>query len=681
MQNPKFSVTAFTVTVLVVICAAKVALYPFLPPSGTEKFVTIDRRHMLPAATVELDWRSDPAKAIEEAVRTRKALVWLVIDPRDYNAKQLETEVFRDPEIVRFVRRYFVAVKLNSDDHPEVERQIFPISRLQAYLRPGATVLSTTPSGHLIGMIRPRASNDHMSTISVQFQLLGQKKVLDKLNADPSIDTELDTLRKSELEQIAQTGPGNALDGLATLERIKASTKTPLGGFNTSGFVELRPSTLDLLLEVGQSDLALDRILKYAASPGYDVLGGGVFDGLELAEKATVISSKSVLVAAAFAETLATLNQMRPDPRLELLLNDCLASIETGFVAGGSIFEGRMSDRDETGFSRKYSLLGSRIDSKLTPAESQWVRKNLLMDGDQSQYFPRLNKIELLADPILASVREKLKPKLNQELQHTLENRSYVVGTTCARLLRVYQLSSNKRALELFRQLEPTLKRTVSNGMVLRIAGSAEQKEGWLGSYVAVADALLQNYLVLGDKAALQLLTAVLGRLENRFEVSGSEWLATTPDGVSPIQGLDGMGPDLVDPGYESTIAIAVRVLDRAEAVLSDRNLATRLHDRAATMISALAPFCQNANITVSGFVRSSIQVTRDVRIEVVGDFNSAAREFPLEFVCPARNPVPSQAGLYLYRTGTRTGPFTVQQVREQLSGLSPVAEQGRLGS
>ncbi len=668
MQNPKFGVTAFTATVLTIICVGKVLLYPLLPPSQSEKLVTLDQRNAPPAAAVELDWQTDPKKAVETATKLRKALLWVIIDPRDKYARELETNALRDAEVVRLVKRYFVPVKLSSDDHPDVEKLIFPIGRVQSYLRSGATVLATTPSGHLIGMIRPRGAGDRLSTPAILAQLIGVKKRLDELIAKPEVGTELDEFGRAELQRLAALTPGAPPDGSELLDRIKLARVATKGVFSSNGFGEIRPSTLDLLLELGEINLATAQVNAYCTSAGYDVLGGGVFDGIELSNPSTTLTSKSVLTNAAFAETLAKLIALGNDPNHRQLLDDTLRCIKNGFVFSTSVFEGQVSDADESGLSPSLSLTGARIDSKLTPAQAAWVRNHLLPNPAPRDYLGRFDSLGLLTDPVLAEIRQKLRSQHRGDLQRTRENRAFVVGFVCARLLRIYELTGNPTSLELFRQLEPILYGCIEGEVVFRIASQPFSGLGWLGSYLSVADALLQQYVVLKEQKALTTAAPILRGLIGQFGASHSSWLTTTAKGESPIPGLAGTSPELSDPAYESTTATAIRVLDRYEAVLPDRKLAKTIHDRAAEMISNLAPLVQGGNITASGVVRESLSVMRGRRIEVVGKIKGVAAAFPLEFVCPHSPTATVEPGVYIYRTGARTGPFTIQEAKTRLA-------------
>ena len=636
--------------------------------------MTVDRRDTPPAAVVEINWQTDPLKAVDEATKLRKALLWVIIDPRDSNARELELDAFRDSEIVRLVKRYFVPVKLNSDEYPEAERLIFPLARLQSYLRPGATVLASTPTGHLIGMFRPRGAGDRMYPSVVLAQLLGLKKRLDAQLARSEGETELDAFVRAEAERLRALDLAMLPIGGDLVKAIRRSQVANLGAFNSSGYCEIRPSALDLLLRLGEVDLVVSQIEKYATSAGYDVIGGGVFDGVELSNPPRTISSKSVLTNAALAETVAQIVALRGDQNHKALLEDILLSLKLEFFSGAGVFEGRVSDTDEYGLSKRFSLTGSRIDTKLTASEAAWVRSHLLPNPPPRDYFGRLDSLERLSDPVLMAVREKLRPAPHEELQHTKENRAYVLGFVCARLLRVHQLTENKLALELFRQLEPALLGCIRGEMILRVSNQMDSRFGWLGSYLAVSEALLQKYLVLGDRQALVAVQPILRSVLRQFGSSHPEWLSITPGGASVIPGLNGSAPDLSDPGYESTISMAIRILGQFGAVLPDRDLANALHGRASGMISRIGSATQGANITAAGIVREALSAGTGQRLEVMGDVAAVARAFPLVFVSPAPSGVVLKPGIYFVENDVRSGPYTIPQVRARLTSPEPLA-------
>ena len=667
MQNPKFGVTAFTATVLTIICVGKVLLYPYLPPSKSERLVTVDRRNAPPASAVELAWQTEPTTAVRAAVKLRKALLWVIIDPRDSNARDLETLALRDPEIVRLINRYFIPVKLNSDNYPEAERLVFPVSRLQSYLRPGATILVTTPAGRLIGMVRPRGAGDRMSTPSVLFLMLGLKRKLDAHASKPESVLELDRIALAESERLETLTPSTVLDVGELRANIQKATVQSYGAFSSSGYCELRPSTLDLLLELGEVETATKYVKTFCMSVGYDVVGGGIFDGIEMSKPHRTIASKSVLTNAAFAETLAKLFAIQKDPSLTLLLQDVLECISREFVAGGSIFEGRVSDVEVSGLSQSLSLTGSRIDSKLNSESAAWVRKNLLPQPVPGDYIGRLTSLETLADPILNEIRQKLRPASAIAGQHTREDRTFIIGSVCARLLRIHQLTENQLALDLFHQLEPALYGCFKEGTVFRISRQPSFGQGWLGSYLAVVDALLQQYLVLGEQQALKVAQPILKAMLAEFGSMQPDWLTTTVDGESPIPGLSGSPPDLSDPGYESTTATAIRILHHYEPLLPDRELAKALNERVGRMVSRVAPLTEGAQITASGIVREAISVLRGRRLEVAGSMGKIPAEFPLEFVMPLVTKPPKKNGIYIFQAGARTGPFTVSEARAKL--------------
>ena len=668
MQNPKFGVTAFTATVLTIICVGKVVLFPHLPPSATESLVTIDRRNAPPAAAVELNWQTIPSRAVEDATKLRKALLWVIIDPRDANARELETGALRDAEVVRLVKRYFVPVKLNSDDHPEVERLIFPVGRAQTYLRSGATVLATTPQGHIIGMIRPRGAGDRLSTPSVLLQLLALKRKLDSQIAKPDLETELDLFAKAETQRLLGITPSAPPTGQESLVRIRSALVSKLGVFSSNGFGEVRPSTLNLLIELGEIDLASKLVETYATSVGYDVIGGGVFDGIELLRPTKTIASKSVLTNVAFAESVALLQAIKPTPQRQALLEDVLNCVSREFIQDADIFEGRISDADVSGLSPRFSLTGSRIDAILSPSESDWVRSHLLPKPVPGDYMGRLESLNMLTDPLLKNVREKLKPYNGVDVQRTRENRAYVIGFTCARMLRVYQLTNSPLALQIFRRLEPALYGCFEGNQVLRISRISTSGDGWLGSYLSVADALLQQYLVLAERKPLEKAPQVLRGILQKFGNSSVGWLTVAAGGKSPIPGFAGTSPDMADPGYESTAATAIRVLDRYVPVLEDRDLAKAIRNRASTMVSVVKPLTQGANITVSGIVREAISASRGRQLEVFGSCNPVAQAFPLDYAYPSPDGSKIPPVIYIHSEGRRLGPYTLAQARQQLS-------------
>ncbi|MEI7575407.1 MAG: hypothetical protein WCK51_00820 [Armatimonadota bacterium] len=664
MQNPKFGVTAFTATVLTIICVGKVLLYPYLPPSETEKLVTVDSRKALPAAAVELRWQTIPSRAVEEATKLRKALLWVIIDPRDTNARDLETEAMRDPEVVRLINRYFVPVKLNAENYPEAERLIFPLGRLQTYLRPGATVLVSTTAGRLIGMIRPRGADDRLSTPAVLLQLLGIKKLLDKQQLSPETVLELDAFANAESQKLSELVPGSFGSAQDLVERIQRSQVIKYGGFNSNGYCELRPSTLDLLLELGRADLVTQSIELFCRSAGYDVVGGGIFDGIELGKPHRTIASKSVLTNIAFAETVAKTFALTRRSNLMLILDDILESVENGFMTDANLFEGKVSDVEESGLSTFFSLTGSRIDSRLTPFEAEWVRINLLSTPVQKDYIGRLNKIELLADPMLAKIRRKLVPASSQAAQHTKANRSYVLGFACARLLRIYHLTRDQKALDLFRRLEPTLNRCYLGEGVQRISGIPTSGNGWLGSYLAVSDALLQKYLVLGDRSALSEAQPLLRTTLKLFGTSHSDWLTLTLDGKSPIPGVSGSMPELFDPGYESTTAMGMRVMHQFGSVLQDQTLAGELRSRASQIASMIPSVAEASPVLASGVVCETISQARNRKVEFPRSMKVVPAEFPLEFTVP----IDDNRGIYIVRPGRREGPLSLQQAKLNLA-------------
>lgn len=668
MQNPKFGVTAFTATVLTIICVGKVLLYPYLPPSATEKLVTIDQRKAPPAAAVELRWQTTPAKAVQEATKLRKALLWVIIDPRDTNARDLETVALRDPEVVRLINRYFVPVKLNAEDHPEAERLIFPLGRLQTYLRPGATVLVSTTAGRLIGMIRPRGADDRLSTPVVLLQLLGIKKVLDRQLLNPETVLELDAFASAESQKLLELVPGDLARPEAIVEAIQKSQVPKYGGFNSNGYCELRPSALNLLLELGRADLVSQSIELFCRSAGYDVVGGGIFDGIEMGKPHRTIASKSVLTNIALAETLAKTSALTNNSKMTMLLDDVLGSVEREFMTGPNLFEGRFSDVQESGLSPHFSLTGSRVDSLLTPTEAEWVRRHLLTTPVQKDYIGRLDRIELLSEPKLTEIRRKLVPDSSVAAQHTKENRSYVVGFVCARLLRIYQVTRNPKALALFRRLQPTLKGCFDGATVYRISNTPSSGNGWLGSYLAISDALLEQHLVLGERSAINAAQAILKRTLSLFGTSHSDWLTVTVDGSSPIPGVSGLMPDLFDPGYESTTAMAIRVMHRAGSILPDESLAGELTSRASQVALVIPSVSEGSAILASGVISETLSLNRNRRIEFPRSQPALASEFPLEFTVPVDKKSTTLPGIYIVRAGRREGPFTIEQAKRKLA-------------
>ncbi len=663
MKNPKFGVTTFAVCVLSAIGITRVILTPRLPASATEKLVTIGLREAPPATTVEVKWKSVSEATFDEARRLRKPMLLLVLDPKDPIARSMEVDVFRDSEVARFVNRNFVGIKVNSDEFPEVDRLILPINRMLAGTRGGLTVAWFDSDGTLIDVLRPTGAGYRpfvpifMSRLKNARDLIARRQLDAKEKTPAELSIENDDLILQSREILR--------DDLwqAVTETLKSSSSASLGGIGEAGYVEFRVPALRLLLSLGETQFASDATDKFLRSTGYDPIDGGFYETLESGPNIGTIVSKSAVRNAYAAEYLATLAQVTENPMYRKFAEDCVASIEESFVIGAQLVEGRVSDVELSGLSPRASLTAGKVANVLRQAEHEWVDSHLLREPRSAQLLTKFSDLADIDSPMLVQVRKKLKSSLPRRPQSTRGGRTYITGTVCARLYRVWQLTGSQTALKLAESLWPSIRTAWDGQRVMRGSATDSQIEGWLGTYAGFSDALLQRYICLGNSSDLKILEDVLRATQFQFVNSTTGTLGLCADGQAPIPFLNGGLPEVADTNGESIGSQITRIMWQASYLPVDPQFQIALRNQVADSLAACIGVLNLAKSATSGLFSCHLDFSRDRIIFVPRtELQAATAALPLEVIVPSGN-----AEFSLLEKGQATKLKSIEELTNEL--------------
>ena len=675
MRKPSFGVTAFAVVTLSLIGAFRVVYEPLLPPSPTEYLVTVSSTDALPAPIVEIDWKQSVELGHVEAKRRKLGLLILFVEPSNIYAKQIELNVFRDPEMARFVNRNFVAVKVNLDQYPEWSQVVLPIQRVVRYFDPGAELVVTDQNGILI---------DHFS-VDNPFQYFGPQTVLpflihskglinqvpSALETDPKLPDQQSADFQTIVDADIETVPALAEYGI----KLGNSLRPQSNGLLKLGSTKASPLGWRLLAKLGRVKLAESSLQQVTLTPLYDVIDGGFFREARVTPNLTMIDTgKSSVVNALAAQVIAQLSCATHSPELRQLAIDIGNEVITDFLDGDSLSTSRLNDQSFDSRSKRSSLTKRRLDSLLEPNDRKTLMSFVTKAQSPDQDIASLLTLSALKNPNFIRIRQILREKLQSAPGISEPDHIAVEGYLAARLFDLYRLTDDPRFLNKATQISEQVYSAFESNTVAKIYGNRQLGPGWLGSYLAVADCGLAEYSATGNiyplrngetalKVALTKFKDIRTGLLNNIETTTNSDFAFTP-----------ASPNLADEGRESLNAQAIRLAYHYSVTSESDSSRMEFLTFAQGILARLNSVMRKANPLASGYFDAAFDVIENSAIMVTGPNrvkigNMLARSLPFKLIYPmSLVNGPPQDSLYIRHGESLDGPFTVEEIQKKMS-------------
>jgi uncharacterized protein YyaL (SSP411 family) len=599
MKRPAFKVTGGVVCALAMIGFAKVVLEPYLPSSPTSPLITLSPDQRLPEPVVDIKWEDDLDVALSKAKAKDKGLLVFLAEPASNRARPMEVEMLRDDEIVRFIRRHFIAVRINLDEKPEWEGLLFPLSRSQNFFVPGCTLFVSDAKGTILSDWTFRTARPLYKESILGFLVQAKKAVVERArNLDyetptsTQMQTDINRLRLAPAEPIPDTN--------AFLERVRNELEPTSGTYGTGGIIQFRPLVLRVLMQETRLQEAAALAKNAFRSNIYDVIDGGFFESMEWSEIRNVDTSKRACRNALAAEVLAELAVATKDPEIRDAAMDVAKAVLTDFRDGSSFVAGRADDVSPNRRSHRYSLTQAKLEKILPAADIAWVRRNLLSRDAVGREMGTLADGTTINNRDYMRIRNVLRLRLPEAAKTTQPDRVGVMGYIAARLYRIGVLLDREDFIETAREQTERCFQAMDTNQVQRLYGNRDAGTGWLGSYLGVVDAALADYCYTGRPDSLVIARRVFAMATERFGVPGTSYLGCQELRLdSPL--VANM-PQLVDLEGESLSSMAIRLSFVLSVLESDASQHELLVNQISSASGTLAPLLSNAGSVVAGY-------------------------------------------------------------------------------
>lgn len=647
-----------------------------LPPSPTEYLVTIPKFDSVPAPVVEIEWKRSINEGQADAQRRKMPLLIFFVDPSNYYAKQLELDIFRDPEVARFVNRSFVPVKINLDEKPEWSQSILPIQRLYRYLEPGVDLAVTDLDGKLI---------DHFA-VENPFQYSGPEVLvpffissLKKLSKKPIEDT-LSQRQSDDIQSVVMA----AAQPIPDFEKFSRTLESEMTFKNKGLFdgmlTKFRPNALRYMAKVGEAEKARDIVKKLATSPLYDFVDGGFFrESRTNSGTGLVDTSKTSSHNSLNAVVLAQLSCYLKDPELMALARDTGNEVITEFIQSYSVFASRLNDQDPLLISRRSSLTPSRITDLLSSSERALLQKYSSGELSPTQSLASLRSLADLSNPALTEFRQTLRQKIQTPPALSTPDQVSVLGYVAARLFDLYRYTGDTRYLNEARSLADEVYACWIDNSVYRTFGSREKGEGWLGSYLAFADCALADFAASGELYSLRQGTTAFKKAMVQFHDADTGLMLNTPPDPNSKFEFNSANPDVVDKNKESWNAMALHLAYSYSVVAESQADRSRFLEMAQSMSVRLNTLMSNASPGASGYFDAVTDLIQNRAVLIDGptrvqDCLDLSKELPLVPIYPSDIAKDKKQTCYFIREGTiLQGPFTKSEVTKQIQSMGLV--------
>ncbi|MBS1700178.1 MAG: hypothetical protein JST12_00830 [Armatimonadetes bacterium] len=671
MRKPTFGVTAGAVVALSLVGVAKVFYEPLLPSSPTEYLVTVPSTDSVPAPIVEINWKRTIDDGQAEAKRRKVGILIFFVDPSNFYAKQLELDVFRDPEVARFVNRSFSAVKVNLDQYPEWSQVVLPVQRLGRYIEPGVELVVTDSDGRLI---------DHYS-VENPFQFFGPETMLpflinsQKLLAQGSVEQPLQQQQSNDLQALALASPDPlpAFDEFS--DRLQNEYKFQTPWTFIGGSTKFRPAAIRALAKLGHPRMSEEIVQALALSPLYDALDGGFFREVRTSQSSSYVdSSKSSSQNAASAEVIAQIGCLQHDDDLIRLAKDIGTEVITEFADRDSICASRLNDEGDDYRSRRSSMNPARLNSLLTDDERRSLDRFVTEAKSPDQYLMSFKSLSDLTNAEFVRLRQTLREKMNFVPSLSEPDHIAIDGYVAARLFNLYRYSGDERYLNRAEVLAQQVYSAASDSAIARIYGNRHLGPGWLSTYLSVADCGVANFAATGEVNALRIGEGALTTAISKFRDPQTGLLFNLPDDPTSTFGLSPAFPDLADRGRESLTAQAVRLSYQYSVIAEEDSSRAKFLAFSQSLMVRLNAVMRQASSVAGGYYDAAYDAIRNRALLVSGpqrvqDANAMAKRFPLATVYPISVTNGDRETRYFLREGlVLSGPFSAAEVEKKLA-------------
>lgn len=674
MPRPAFTVVSSTVAALVVVGFAATLIRPMIPAPAGNALGKEDSEFLSRAAIQKIDWKKPTAETFSAARRRDLPILLFIGNGYHPAARGLDNGALLSPRVQAFLARNFECIRVDTIAYPEYRNAFLPIGRGALGFPTGCQLWVLDPSGKIVDMLPNIIGLYPKDEALILNALVEARDKFEQAIRSPSI-SKLEVAQEQDSRallspELPQSPPFSEYDS----QLISAIYEK--GGFGKEGPRILTPEPWRLLLLSGRVEefrKSLEPVLK---SPIVDLLDGGFFHGSEDSDWVNVDFDKSVTANAGMLQILASAASILKDPIYKLLAERTFDSLVSDYVLTNGFAAGRGSDQRENNRSQRASFGVRKLKEALPEGkdlEFAQVALGLRVESNprMSPYpatFTIADDRERL-DQILGKLRKGTSPMPPRTAPGYTDVTAYCV----ARLLESARVLGDAERKESAERLFPWVENARERGAIIHSPNPAHH-EGYLGDYLAFADAYLQYFLSTGRYESLLTGRTVLKQALEKFGGAQLGVLRMSQERIAPFPAALSL-PELADPGTESTISYAIRLCSDYGRIFKGD---TALRQFAGAATGLYGDAAGRLGVKGAGFFASARRVFDDGFFVSVGPraqewSDVMATLSPARLSIPAFGEIRSEVrklgpGVYLVRGESVRGPFTPEQAAKEVS-------------
>jgi len=681
MQRTGYGVVTSVAVTLCVIGLATKLLQPTIPLPKENRLRTERDEYLRQARYQAVDWRPFTRKTLIDAAHLDRPVLLVIGVPSSHLAQLFDKNLMTEPDIAMFLQRSFTCIRVDGAAHPEWLNAFLPFTRLSDHFQPDFQIWFLDRQGRPYDFLgRQSGIEDFSSTNLLPLLIKIQSKYSDLANGGRVIDA---NAQRNDIERLAtQTGSAPVPFGAYT-ESIHSIALKAFGGFPVDKYTPLAPQVWRYLVITGDSYLRFHAIDGLLHSPFLDLMDGGFFHTQVWADGRTIETNKETVENANAMLALAESDAISPNDLENHVAKETWHFLESCLHGSSGFVQGQLGDQEFLMRSPRYSVSARRLRDSMPPELQEWARSSLGLDVvrypqaipffesatfDDPRTVTAMNLLRATA-PLAVMVESGLADDSLTSVARAIET---------ARLMRDGQHVA--KALEWLARLETLHTR---DDVLARVNGGS--RHGYLGAYLAYADARLQAYLA-GDATSFQPGLQVLRRARKLF--AGDRpgvFLLTRPSPVFVLP--DTTVPEIADNLHESCTARMIRLLLAYGRLLGSTAEGQEFQTEARAAIRVFAPIAVDGGVATAGFFCAAAEAADDAFAVTVGPrsietANDLAAELPARLVAPVSGMVmPELAhkppGVYLVHLRGQQGPLGPFTVTEARSRLKPILDVG----
>lgn len=618
-----------------------------------------------------IDWRRLDDKEFADARRLNRPILLVVGTGASEVGRAFDQAIFANQDVQGVLKRYFVCIRIDSDDQPQFRGAFVPLARLQTASTCGFAAHILDVDGKLLHSLLPIDANQRIDYHDFLAFLRQGEAMFDRhqdaAGGEPgSVQIEeLRKLRSGTLGEVPSLGQFET-----TLDELSNSQ---FGGFPWRGYQTWFPLVWQYWLMTGQFGKFNRSIEPALESACVDWFDGGFFRAARTADWSRPEYDNRAVIDAEMAWTLALSAQLQANATHRAIAAAAIDGLLARMVADGYIASFIQGDERELERSRRASFTPRELRAAFPESQDRdWVQDRLRMRPAETPSMvprPRDDDVLLREGERLQSNLDRMRAIRKDLIK--LGGKSYldVNGTVAARLLQCARLWSDANRLRAAEALCDRLSAFRSGDDVAHRPISDGGEIGYLTDYVAYVDSQLQLFLASGRASAFRSGLAVLRRALDRFSTGrrGEFRVDANPKLYPP----DIDPPAIVDEGGESPVAGLCRLCYTFGSLLAPKAGASLLaqadaiSQRYARISPGLGPFA-------GGMAAAALRLSAPEIVIAIGPRSSEwaaqiAQARPTRLVAPRiaeirEDLIGKPVGIYVIRFERITGPLTVDQ-------------------